>query len=72
MSHPEQGRHIDPSRLIYGRLAMTNSVRRARQNTHISKSGRGKGRMRDGSESSQATQPHFGIPIPLSIRGLFA
>jgi len=39
MSHQEQ---IDPSRMISGRL--TSSVRRARQNTHIPKRGRGKGR----------------------------
>jgi len=56
MSDPEQGQQIDPSRLISGRLAVTSSVRRARQNAHIPERGRGKGRMGDGAESSQATQ----------------
>jgi len=43
--------------MISGRLAMTNSARRARQKAHIPKRGIGKGRMKDGAESSQATQP---------------
>jgi len=55
MFDPEQRQQIDPSRMISGRLAMTNSGRRARQNVHIPKRGRGKGRMGDGAESSQAT-----------------
>jgi len=44
-SDPDQGQPIDPSRLISGRLAMTNSVRRARQNAHIPKREIDKGRM---------------------------
>ena len=56
MSAPEQGQRIDQSRLISGRLAMTKSARRERQNNHIPKRGRGKGRIGDDAESSQATQ----------------
>ncbi|XP_039687058.1 protein MAIN-LIKE 1-like [Medicago truncatula] len=50
---------IDPSKMIGGRRAMTQSHRRERQSGHIPK--RGKGRRGDGSgseqEASQATQP---------------
>jgi len=58
MSYPNQGQPIDPSKLISGRRAMTQSARRARQNAHIPKTGRGrgKGRKGDGVGSSQATQ----------------
>ena len=57
MSDPEQGQQVDPSRLIYGRVAVTSSVRRGRENTHIPKRGKGRGQMADGEGSSQATQP---------------
>ena len=57
MSDQEQGQLIDPSQLICGRRPMTQSARRARKNAHIQKRGRGKGRRRDGSRTSQATQP---------------
>jgi len=56
MSYPNQGQPIDPSKLISGRRAMTQNARRARQNVHIPKTGRGKGRKGDGVGSSQATQ----------------
>ncbi|XP_039690598.1 protein MAIN-LIKE 1-like [Medicago truncatula] len=46
---------IDPSKMIGGRRAMTQSHRRERQGGHIPK--RGRGRRGDGSGSSQATQP---------------
>jgi len=52
MSDPDQGQQIDPSRLISGRLAMTNSARQASQNAHIPKRGGGKDRIGDGAESS--------------------
>jgi hypothetical protein len=45
MFDEEQGQPIDPSRMICGRLAVTSSGRRARQNAHIPKRGRGKGQM---------------------------
>ena len=57
MYDPNQGQPIDPSKLMSGRRAMTQSARRARKNAHIPKKGRGKGRMGDGARSSQATQP---------------
>jgi len=38
MSDLNQGQPIDPSRLIFGRLVMTNNARRARI-THISQKG---------------------------------
>jgi len=52
----DQGQPIDPSKLICGRRAMTQSHRKERQSGHIPKRGRGKGRS-DGSGTSQATQP---------------
>ncbi|KEH21109.1 transmembrane protein, putative [Medicago truncatula] len=45
---------IDPSKMIGGRRAMTQSHRRERQSGHIPK--RGRGRRGDSSGSSQATQ----------------
>ena len=45
---------VDPSKMIGGRCAMTQSHRRERQSGHIPK--RGRGRRGDGSGSSQATQ----------------
>jgi len=55
--YPNQGQLIDPSRMISGRRAMTQSARRKMQNAHIPKRGRGKGRRADGEGSSQGTQP---------------
>jgi len=57
MSDQEQGHQIDPLRLISSRVAMTSSVRWARQNMHIPKRVRGRGRRVDGEGTSQATQP---------------
>jgi len=57
MSDPEEGQHIEKSRLICGRVSVTSSVRRARQNVHIQNSGRGRGQMAGGEDTSQATQP---------------
>jgi len=53
----DQGQPIDPSMMIGGRRAMTQSNRKEkeRQNAHIPK--RGRGRRGDGSRASQATQP---------------
>jgi len=56
MSNQDQGPPIDPSKMIGGKRAMTQSHRWERQNRHIPKRGRGKGRT-DGSGTSQATQP---------------
>jgi len=55
----DQGQPIDPSKMIGGRRAMTQSHWKERQSKHILKRGRGKGRS-DGSgtsQASQATQP---------------
>ena len=57
MSDQDEGPPIDPSKMIGGRRAMTQSHRRERQSGHIPKRGRGKGgRRADGEGSSQATQ----------------
>jgi len=55
MSDQDQGPPIDPSKMIGGRRAMTHSHRRERQNAHIPKRGRGKGRA-DGSGTSHASE----------------
>ena len=52
----DQGQPIDPSKMIGGRRAMTQSHRKERQSGHIPERGRDKGRS-DGSETFQATQP---------------
>jgi len=53
MSDQDQGPTIDPSKMIGGRRAMTQSHRRERQRGHIPKRGRGKGgRRADGEGSS--------------------
>jgi len=44
MSDQEQSQQIDPSRLIHGRRAMTQSVRQERQRGHIPKRGKGRGK----------------------------
>ncbi|KEH28776.1 hypothetical protein MTR_4g011990 [Medicago truncatula] len=49
---------IDPSKMIGGMRAMTQSHRRERQSGHIPK--RGRGQRGDGSGSSHATQPVSG------------
>ena len=51
----DQWQHIDPSKMIGGRRAMTQSYQKERQSGHIPK--RGRGRRGDGSGTSQATQP---------------
>jgi len=51
----DQGQPTDPSKMIGGRRAMTQSHRKERQSGHIPK--RGRGRRGDGSGTSQATQP---------------
>jgi len=45
---------IDPSKMIGGRRAMTQSHRKERQRGHIPK--RGRGRRVDGSGTSQASE----------------
>jgi len=64
MSDQEQGQPIDPSKMIAGRCAMTQSHRRERKNTHIPK--RGRGRRGDGSGTSQATQPEESQVVDLA------
>ena len=57
MSDQHQGQPIDPSKMIAGRRAMTQSHQQERQSGHIPKRGRGKGGRRvDGEGGSQATQ----------------
>jgi len=46
----DQGQRIDPSKMIGGRRALTQSHRKERQSGHIPK--RGRGRKGDGSETS--------------------
>jgi len=48
----DQGQQIDPSRMISGRLSMTNNTKQARQTTHMPKRERGKGRLGDCVKSS--------------------
>jgi len=52
----DQGQPIDPSKMIGGRRAMTQSYQKERQSGHIPKRGRGQWRS-DGSGTSQATHP---------------
>jgi len=50
----DQGQPIDPSRMIGGRRAMTQSRRKEKERQNAK---RGRGRRGDGSETSQATPP---------------
>jgi len=59
MSDQDQGQPIDPSKMIGGRRAMTQSHRREKKNADIPKKERGKGRRGDGSRTSQATQVEY-------------
>jgi len=69
MSDPNQGQPINPSKLISGICAMTQSARRHRENTHIPKRERGRGKGRaDGEGSSQATQPEQSLVVDVTTR----